>query len=519
MVEQTALGYFASLYGPENCINAFTDEGDALLGRDHHEEVVLKSRLVQSLRKLNAGMPESAISEAVTSLLKDRSRQDRAEANREVHGLIRDGVKVRYRKPNGEMVDSTVRILDFENPSNNDFLVVSQMRISGETYYRRPDIIGFVNGLPLFLLELKRPTVPLREGFDKNLSDYFETIPQLFPYNAFVMVSNGISTKVGTITSGWEHFSEWKRITGEKEPASAEMKTAVFGMCERTRLLDLVENFTLFDTSKGRTVKILAKYHQYYGVNLAVEGVMKREENRGKLGVFWHTQGSGKSFSMAFFTRKVERKVPGNFTFVVVTDRTELDEQVAKNFSSVGVSTSKRAHATKIRELAELLSGDERYVFTLIHKFADIAEAINTRSDIIVMTDEAHRSQYGELAMRMRLALPNASFIGFTGTPLIKGEDEKTREVFGNYVSVYDFGQAVEDGSTVPIYYENRVPKLENTNADLQKEIDALIERADLSEDGEEKLEKEFSTAYHLITREDRLESVAEDLAKHFVGR
>ena len=272
-------------------------------------------------------------------------------------------------------------------------------------------------------------------------------------------------------------------------------------------------------------VKKLGKTHQLLGVNRAIAAVEKIDENRGRLGVFWHTQGSGKSLSMLFFARKVLRKKPGDWTFLIVTDRTELDDQIAGTFAACGELTKLRetVQAQSRDHLKELLRGNERYIFTLIQKFGtargEVYPVLSTRSDIIVITDEAHRSQYDILAANMRAALPNAAFIGFTGTPLIAGEEERTREVFGDYVSIYDFAQSVADGATVPLYYESRLPELHLTNEDLGDEIARVIDDADLSEDEEDALARRFAKQYHLITNDDRLEKVATDLVRHFSGR
>ena len=271
--------------------------------------------------------------------------------------------------------------------------------------------------------------------------------------------------------------------------------------------------------------KKLGKNHQLLGVNRAITAVEKIGENQGRLGVFWHTQGSGKSLSMLFFARKVLRKKAGDWTFLIVTDRTELDDQIAGTFAACGELTKLRetVQAQSRDHLKELLRGNERYIFTLIQKFGtargEVYPVLSTRSDIIVITDEAHRSQYDILAANMRAALPNAAFIGFTGTPLIAGEEERTREVFGDYVSIYDFAQSVADGATVPLYYESRLPELHLTNEDLGDEIARVIDDADLSEDEEDALARRFAKQYHLITNDDRLEKVAADLVRHFSGR
>ena len=341
-------------------------------------------------------------------------------------------------------------------------------------------------------------------------------------YNAFIILSNGLKSYIGSISAEWEHFAEWKKINEEGEQGAISLETMVLGTCTKEQLLDLVENFTLFQSVRNSMVKLVAKNHQYLGVNRAIKPFPNIKSVDGKLGVFWHTQGSGKSVSMILFAQKILRKIPGNWTFLIVTDRQELDTQIYKNFVDAGVITEQHTQANSSQHLKELLQTDHRFIFTLIHKFrADQGTnypKLTDRSDIIVIADEAHRTQYTTLALNMRNGLPNAAFIAFTGTPLIFGE-EKTKDVFGDYVSVYDFKQSTEDGATVPLYYENRIPELQLTNEELNEDIEELLDSAMLDEDQELKIEKEFSKEYHLITREDRLEKVAEDLIIHFANR
>ena len=384
--------------------------------------------------------------------------------------------------------------------------------------------MGFVNGIPLLFIELKAAHKNLRNAFDHNLKDYRDTIPHLFWYNAFIILSNGSKSVMGTSSSSWEQFTDWKKINSEGEQGVISLETMVRGTCEPERFLDIVENFVLYEEAQGGLIKLVGRNHQYLGVNSAIEAVHAIDQNHGRLGVFWHTQGSGKSYSMIFFAQKVLRTLPGNWTFVVVTDRSELDDQIYKKFANTGViiEDEKRVRAQDGDHLKQLLQEDHRYVFTLIHKFhsrdGQPYPKLSDRSDIIVITDEAHRSQYDILADNMRRALPNAAFLGFTGTPLIVGE-EKTRAVFGEYVSIYNFKQSIDDGATVPLYYESRIPELQLTNQDLNDDMERLLEEAELDEDQERKLEREFARQYHLITRDDRLEKVAEDLVQHFLGR
>jgi type I restriction enzyme R subunit len=490
------------------------------LGREAKREVVLTGRLKPALQSLNPELPAEALDAAVEELTRDRSALSLVEANREIDKLLRGGVKVKIpdRERGGQRTE-VVRVVDWDEPAANDFLLVSQFWIAGELYTRRTDLIGFVNGLPLVLIELKKPGVNVREALDKNLADYRETIPQLFHYNGFLLVSNGVQSKIGSLTAAWEHFADWKKVAAEDELPDVSLKTLLRGTCEKGRLLDLLENYCRFSESKGAVGKLVARNHQFLGVNRAVEALKTAKD--GRVGVFWHTQGSGKSYSMVFFAEKVFRKLKGNWTFVVITDRQELDTQIYRTFLACGAATE-LCQAGSTRELRKLLGEDHRYVFTLIHKFrtepGTLHPVLSERDDIIVLTDEAHRSQYDTLAMNMRTALPNAKFVAFTGTPLIAGE-ERTREVFGDYVSIYDFRQSVEDGATVPLFYENRTPELEITNPELNDEIYQVIDEAGLDEDQEEKLKLVLGKRYHLITREERLDAVAKDIVHHFLNR
>jgi type I restriction enzyme R subunit len=417
-----------------------------------------------------------------------------------------------------------VKVIDWLNPQANDYLLASQMTLTGQLYTCRPDLVGFVNGLPLVVVELKKPGVPARQAFDENLTSYkhpLNGVPDLFSYNALLIVSNGTESRVGSITADWERFFEWKRIEREDEPRRVSLEVLLRGLCEPSRLLDLLENFTVFSEEKSGLLKILAQNHQYLGVNSAIPALLAaRGAGHGRGGVFWHTQGAGKSLSMVFFAQKILRKVEGNWTFVVVTDRVELDDQIAKTFKATGAVSaeeSNECHAASGAELRDLLRGNHRYVFTLIQKF-QTPEMLCDRADIVVITDESHRSQYDTLALNMRSALPKALFVAFTGTPLIVGE-ERTREVFGDYVSIYDFQQSVEDHATVRLFYENRTPALHLKNPDLNDDIYQAVEAADLDEEQEKRLERELGRQYHLLTRDDRLDTIAKDVVGHFLRR
>jgi type I restriction enzyme, R subunit len=522
LVEQPAIGLFSALGWQTVSAMEETFGAGGTLGRETRGEVVLAACLRSALLRLNPALPPEAITAAIDELTRDRSAMTPEAANREVYGLLKEGITVSVLdREHGGQKTERLRVMDWENAGNNDFLLVSQFSVTGPLYTCRPDLVGFVNGLPWVVIELKKPGVPARAAFDENLSHYKQQIPALFWFNALLIASNGTDSRVGSLTADWGRWVEWKRIEREDEPRRVSLEVMLRGTCDRTRLLDLVENFTLFSEHKAGLVKILGQNHQFLGVNNAIASMLEaRKLGHGRGGVFWQTQGSGKSFSMVFFAQKVLRKLTGNWTFVVVTDRVELDDQIAKTFKAAGAVSQAEGdacHASSGAHLRELLRGNHRYVFTLIHKF-QTPELLCDRSDVIVLTDEAHRSQYDTLALNMRAALRNALFLAFTGTPLIAGE-ERTKEVFGGYVSIYDFQQSIEDGATVPLFYENRTPELQLTNPDLNDDIYRLIEEAELDPEQEARLARELSRQYHILTRDERLETVAQDIVRHFLGR
>ena len=491
-------------------------------GRQTTQEVLLSKNLRNALVKLNPNLPQEAIDNAFYFINQDLSVKTAVDANKYVYDeIIKNGVKIDFKDDNG--IDSTdiVKVIDFDRPENNEYLLVRQFKISGERYNCRVDLILFVNGFPLVFIELKATHKHIENAFNDNITHYKKEIPQVFWYNAFIIVSNGSQAKFGTITSKWEHFSEWKKIDNEGSKGIISADTLMKGMCKPENLLDIIENYTLYQDIKGGKIKICGKNHQFLGVNSAIEKFKTNTD--GKLGVFWHTQGSGKSFSMIFFVQKILRKIKGNWTFVIVTDRTDLDEQIYKNFVSTGAVTEQNVQADTREHLKQLLKEDHRTIFTMIQKFGteekgQSFEKISDRDDIIVITDEAHRTQYGTLAMNMREALPNAKFIAFTGTPLMKS-DEKTKVVFGEYVSKYTFKQSIEDAATVPLYYEARIPEMQIVNDDLEKQLQEIIDSADFTQEQEEQFEKEYVNMYQVITRDDRLDLIAKDVVEHFMNR
>lgn len=492
---------------------------DGTLGRTSYNEILLKRYFRAALKKLNPWINADQIAEAQKILENRLSTSSLLQINEEKYRLIRDGIKVTVKKPNGETETQTAAVIDFKNPKNNYFLAVKELKIHGDLYRRRTDIVGFVNGIPLLFVELKKTTVDVRNAYDDNYTDYLDTIPHLFYYNAFLMISNGVEAKVGTLGSKYEFFHEWKRLA-EAERGSVALETMLRGICKKENFLDLFENFILFDHSGGNTAKILARNHQYLGVNEAMKAYAARKLNNGKLGVFWHTQGSGKSYSMVFLAQKIRRKFEGSPTFVILTDRDELNKQISDTFENCGLLGDVKASqfiATSGYDLIQKLKGNPSFIFTLIQKFnKPEAEPIFPDHDVIIMSDEAHRSQYGIFAGNMMNLLPTAARIGFTGTPLLS-DDNITARTFGGYISIYDFKRAVEDGATVPLYYENRGEKILNLhNPEITDRILDAIERADLDADQQDKLEAEFAKEIHLMTAKPRLQSIAQDFVRHY---
>lgn len=558
--------------------NTETFGPDGTLGRADTTEAVLKRDLRAALVRLNPDLPLSAYDDAVRKLTAFDLSRSMVQHNRDFYKLIRGRVPVDYRDAQGRTKTARLRVIDFDNaPGMNRFLAVRELWLTSartQMYRRRADLVCFVNGLPLVFIELKAVYKNIRTAFDGNLRDYMDEniIAHAFHHNAFLIVSNGDRARYGSITSRWEHFYEWKR-TDEADKGSLDAEVLLNGMLTHDRLLDIVENFILFDDSRAdATRKIVARNHQVLGVNRAVASVRRQEELKrefppeerlqyrlvdlplerraladkagdrppspflpegpitiverahpdlGQLGVFWHTQGSGKSYSMAFFAEKVRRKVPGNFTFVVMTDRIDLDDQIYRTFVGCGIVGDKAPRPEDGDALEKALKENHEYVFSLIHKFnkpVNPEQPYSRRDDIIVLSDEAHRTQAGRLARNMRLALPNAAFIGFTGTPLFK-QDEITKRLFGNYVSCYDFKRSVDDGATVKLVYENRGEKLGVARTDLNDRIAEKIDAAGLDADQMALLDKLLGNDYPVITADNRLEKIAADFVDHCAAR
>lgn len=496
-------------------------------GRNSKNDCILPEVLKQSLININPDIMEPLIDEKIKELSNNFDGSDLDDINYNLYNKIRNGIKLTVIKDGVEDFEF-IKLIDFDHPERNTFTAVSQMWIQGRYNWRRPDVLIFVNGLPLVFIELKNSIVKVEEAYNKNLKDYLKDIPNLFAFNQICVLSNGLETKLGAFNSTYEFFFEWLKVDSEKEKVNRKaieqegvsINYFIEGLLKQDRLIDYIENFILFNNQR---TKIIAKNHQYLGVNNLIESVNNREKLEGKLGVFWHTQGSGKSYSMVMFARKVKRKINGNFTFLIITDRDDLNTQIHKNFVRTEVIGPKDECQPKNGEqLRDYLTKNKEFVFTLIQKFrydkGKKYPVLSERNDIIVLVDEAHRTQYKDLAENMRTALPNANYIAFTGTPLL-GSKRLTNQWFGNYVSEYNFAQSVEDGSTVPIFYDRRVPEVGLTNDFLDDDIVEIIEDENLNEDETRALENSSSKILEVIKRDDRLDKIAQDIAYHFPRR
>lgn len=524
LVQKTTADYLKDNLGWDESVYAMEETfGPAgTLGRANDSEVVLTRYLVAALRKFNPGFADEVYAAGAKKVAETSVAMSLDSINREKRKLMLEGVEVPYVAADGTHKKTTLAIFDFKEPVNNHFLCVREFWMRGTlNRRRRADVVGFVNGIPLVFMELKNVHRDIELAYRDNFCDYRKVVPALFHFNAFVILANGIEAKIGAHSSKFKFFHSWKRLS-EDDVGAVDNETMLKGVCSKENLIDILENFIVYDESTGGVVKIIARNHQFLGVNRAVESVRRGKELAGKLGVFWHTQGSGKSYSMVFFARKVRRKLGGNYTFVVLTDRDELDTQIYRTFAGCGLADNDKdqCRATSGDNLRDLLRDRKSYVFSLIQKFnkeVSPEHPYSSRDDIIVISDEAHRTQYGLLALNMRNALPNASYIGFTGTPLFSG-DELTRRVFGDYVSKYDFQRAVEDGATVPLYYDARGEKLKIATTDINERVADVLSQIEVSDDVDvrEKLEKELKRDYHVITAEKRLDQVARDFVRHY---
>ena len=523
------LGY-KTAFGPDIAFDGTTPERTQ---KANYSDVILESRLRESLIKINPDIPAEAIQDALDKVLGvPWLKPGLIEVNKIFHKMLFEGVDVAYKDNEGTMRGDKVALFDFARPQNNDFLAVNQFTII-ENRNRRPDILIFVNGIPLAIFELKNPadSNATSTGAFNQLQTYKTDIPSLFAYNELCIIADHIwSSFVGTISADKDRFMGWKSVNGKDFVKRDDMETLVKGVFNKETLLDLVRNFVVFETDGEKTIKKVAGYHQYFATNKAIERTILATSEKGdkRAGVVWHTQGSGKSLTMVFFAGKAIQ-VLDNPTLVVLTDRNDLDGQLYELFARCSdvirqtpVQAKNREH---LKEILTVASGG--VIFTTIQKFmpenkGDVHPLLSDRRNIVVIADEAHRSQYDFIdgfARNMRDALPNASFIGFTGTP-IEQNDANTRAVFGSYVDVYDIARAVEDKATVPIYYEPRLAKIQ-----LLKEVTPKIDQEfeDLTEgeevDKKDKLKSKWAKLEAMIGSESRIKLVAQDVVEHFENR
>lgn len=509
--------------------------------RESHDEVVLKKRFEDAVARLNPGLPPEALQDAVRRVMQSEL-PSLLEENRRLHKLMTEGVDVEYYAQDGTLTAGKVALIDFEHPQHNDWLAVSQFVVISGQNNRRPDVVVFVNGLPLGVIELKAPGSAGAHllGAFNQLQTYKQQIPQLFNTNALLITSDGIAARVGSLSANLERFMPWRTTDGTQvAPKGApELSTLIEGVFEHRRLLDLLRDFTVFGETGSGLAKIIAGYHQFHAVRHAVESTVTASSAGGnqRAGVIWHTQGSGKSLLMAFYAGQlVKHPAMANPTLVVLTDRNDLDDQLFSTFSMCrDLIRQTPVQAESREDLQKVLSrASGGVIFTTLQKFGEVAEPLTTRRNVVVIADEAHRSQYGfrakvdaktgeisyGFAKYMRDALPNASFIGFTGTP-IEADDVNTPAVFGNYIDVYDISRAVEDGATVPIYYESRLARIELDEEEKPK-IDAEVEELteEDSEADQERFKKKWSTVEALVGSDKRLALVARDMVAHFEDR
>ncbi|MDH3210485.1 MAG: HsdR family type I site-specific deoxyribonuclease, partial [Burkholderiaceae bacterium] len=561
VVEQAALAWLESA-GWQVRSGAEIAPGEPVAERDDYRQVVLAQRLRDALARLNPVLPAEALDDAFRKLTRLGLENAGAELivrNRALHRLLVDGVTVEYREAQGNIRGAQARVIDFDDPAGNDWLAVNQFSVAEQKHSRRPDVVLFVNGLPLAVLELKNAAdenATIWSAF-QQLQTYQAEVPTLFATNALLAVSDGVEARVGTLGAGREWFKPWRTIAGETlaDARLPELQVVIEGLCAPRRFLDLLRDFIVFEDDGGRIVKKMAGYHQFHAVQVAVRETLRAAElhcvahrvaepegryetgrkpggepGDRRVGVVWHTQGSGKSLTMAFYAGRIIREPDfANPTLVVLTDRNDLDDQLFATFARCRdllrqppVQAQSRAH------LRELLSVDVGgVVFTTIHKFfpeekGDRHPTLSDRRNIVVIADEAHRSQYDFIdgyARHMRDALPHASFIGFTGTPIAL-QDANTRAVFGDYISVYDIQRAVQDGATVPIYYESRLARLVLVDSERPK-IDPGFEEATEGEEVErkEKLKTKWAQLEAVVGAHKRLELVAKDIVEHFEKR
>ncbi|NNN21371.1 MAG: type I restriction endonuclease subunit R, partial [Acidimicrobiales bacterium] len=533
VIEEACLGYFASI-GYQTCFGPEIGPGGNAQEREDWHDVVLVARLRQAVEDINPDLPKSAIDEVISRVLRAESQNPMAE-NLRVHKLLSEGVPIEFRDDTGDIKHDLAWIIDFENPEKNDYLVVNQLTVIESGKNRRPDVIIYVNGIPVGLIELKNPgdESATIKGAWNQIQTYRNDIPTLFSFNAVCIASDGLGSVMSSFSAGFEHFAPWKTIDG-KEIATdmPQLEVMIRGVFEPVRFLDLLRNFIVHSDEQAGLVKRVAKYHQYWAVNEAVESTIEASGENGdrRGGVVWHTQGSGKSFEMLCYSNKMMRSLKmQNPTLVILTDRNDLDDQLFDEvFAPAKILPETPQQATSRADLREMLTRSSGgIIFTTIQKFApdvksDPHPELSSRRNVVVIADEAHRSQYDFLdgyARHLRDALPNATYIGFTGTP-IESADRSTRQIFGDYIDIYDLTRAVEDGATVRIYYESRLAKVElpeKVKKGLDDEIDRISEGQEKSET--ERAKSKWARLEAIVGAEERLDLIAADIIDHWEKR
>lgn len=520
LAEQPVLDWLKEL-GYEYAFGPDIAPGGPFQERGDYRDVVLEARFLRSLKRINPGIPEGKLFEVAQEIIK-YTHQDLELGNKEVYEMLTRGIKIEIKDEHGDLRGKIVKIFDFNNLENNEFLVVNQFSVQGLSV-RIPDVVIFINGIPLALFELKSPTrenATIADAFSQIHDLYKKEIPKIFFYNQVLVISDLSKAKHGTISSNWDYFTPWKGIESENEKSDKpELEVLTKGIFNKVRFLDIIQNFIVFeaDAEKDATkfTKKMAMYHQYFGVNRAIERTLSAVKGDKKIGVFWHTQGSGKSLSMVFYvnkTRKLEAlKGP---TILFLTDRNDLDQQLYKTFLRAGYPTAKQAE--NIKDLEEKLQGvGSEVLFTTIQKF-DMKQPLSERDNVIVISDEAHRSQYAEWAGNVRSVLPEASFMGITGTPVELG-NRNTRLTFGDYISEYKMDKSERDETTVKIYYEGRLAPLHVFNEAIDEDFEQLTEEH--SFEAKEYFKQKWARLEQAVGSEDRLQKVAEDIVYHINNR
>lgn len=516
-----------------NCL--YTDR----LNRSSEREVLNLDVLRQEIRRINIketsrtdGLDNADIETALSAIAIIDLHSDPKTVNARILSRIINGYKMDVLQSNRRREQRTINYIDWANPNSNQFDVVNQLWIQGDVYRLRPDVIIYVNGIPLITIELKDSNIPVKEAYDDNLTRYKSAIPRLMAYNAFLVASNALQTRVGATYAGWTFYAPWFRNSEEDkidkvaiEADKVSLDILARSLFAKDNLLNYIRNFILF--YNGDT-KICAKNHQFLGVNRAVERYKylkdsPLKEDEGKMGVFWHTQGSGKSFSMVFLARFLKNRFPGNFTFLVITDREDLNDQIYRNFLHSGfMSEEEDCRPGSSERLREMLQEDHRILFTLIQKFRYDKRKkypiLSERDDIIVFIDEAHRTQYKSLAENLRAGLPNAKYMAFTGTPLF-GSKKLTNRWFGETVSEYNFSQAIEDEATVRLTYRNHLPEVQNENPTFGEDFIQILEDEELDDDSRMRLEREHAKELEILRRPSRLNKIADDIIDHIIQR